>query len=76
MLKNTEVDVASGWICPKCGNTSYETDQFAATGGGFSKVFDIQNKKFSTVSCLRCKYTEFYKAQTSALGNLFDFFTN
>lgn len=64
------------WSCPKCGNTTYETDQFAATGGGLTKMLDIQNKKFSTVTCMRCKYTELYKASTSALGNLFDFFTN
>ena len=64
------------WKCPKCQNTEFETDQFAATGGGFSKIFDIQNKKYSTVSCKRCKFTEMYKADTSALGNIFDFFTN
>ena len=64
------------WKCPKCQNTEFETDQFAATGGGFSKIFDIQNKKYSTVSCKRCKFTEIYKADTSALGNIFDFFTN
>jgi len=66
----------SNWRCPKCGNSSYETDQFAATGGGFSKVFDVQNKKFTTVTCSRCRFTELYKAETSMLGNLFDFFTN
>ena len=36
------------YICPKCGNTQYESDQFQATGGNFSKIFDIQNKKFIT----------------------------
>jgi len=66
----------NNWRCPKCGNNSYETDQFAATGGGFSKVFDVQNKKFTTVSCSRCRDTELYKAETSALGNIFDFFIN
>lgn len=32
------------YICPKCGNTHYESDQFQATGGNFSKIFDVQNK--------------------------------
>jgi predicted nucleic-acid-binding Zn-ribbon protein len=67
--------MANDWQCPKCGNATYETDQFAATGGGLTKILDIQSKKFSTVSCLRCHYTELYKASTSALGNLFDLFT-
>ncbi len=64
------------WHCPKCSNTSYETDQFQATGGNFSKFFNIQNRKFTTVSCTRCRYTEMYKADTSQLSNIFDFFTN
>ncbi|BDU50422.1 zinc ribbon domain-containing protein [Haliovirga abyssi] len=62
--------------CPKCGNNSYETDTIATTGGGFSKIFDVQNKKFTAVTCTRCKYTELYKAETSMLGNIFDFFTD
>lgn len=61
------------WSCPKCGGREYETDQFQATGGTFSKVFDIQNKKFSTVSCKKCHFTEMYKAGTNDLENIFDF---
>jgi len=64
------------WFCPKCKNTEFETDKFQATGGGFAKIFDIQNRKFITVTCTRCKYTEIYKADSSTLGNIFDFFTN
>ncbi len=62
------------WSCPKCNNLDYETDRFRATGGGFAKIFDVQNKKFTTVSCTRCKYTEIYKADSSSIGNIFDFF--
>jgi len=62
------------YICPKCGNTQFETDEIRTTGGKFSKLFDIQNKKFVAVTCTRCKYTEFYKGETSSLGNIIDFF--
>jgi len=62
--------------CPKCNHTACEIDQMQATGGTFSKLFNIQNKKFTSVTCKRCSYTEFYKGSTSALGNIFDFFTN
>lgn len=51
----------------------YETDQFQATGGTFSKMFDVQNKRFSTVSCRKCRFTEIYKADSSELENIFDF---
>lgn len=61
------------YVCPKCGNTSYESDQFQATGGSFAKIFDVQNKKFITLSCLQCGYTELYKAQTTTGMNVLDF---
>ena len=64
------------WQCPRCSHDQYEVDEMRATGGALAKIFDVQNKKFSTVSCLRCRYTELYKADSSALGNIFDFFTN
>ncbi len=66
----------TNWKCPKCQNMEFETDQMAATGGGVSKFFNVQNKKFTTVTCTQCKYTEFYKTETSVLGNVLDFFGN
>lgn len=59
--------------CPKCGNTNYETDEFHATGGTFAKMFDVQNKKFYTVSCSRCGYTELYKGTGSEGMDILDF---
>ena len=53
------------WKCPKCENEEYEKDQFQATGGDFAKIFDVQNKKFITISCTKCGYTELYKTGTT-----------
>ncbi|WP_286316241.1 zinc ribbon domain-containing protein [Romboutsia ilealis] len=61
------------YICPKCENTSYESDEFQATGGNFAKIFDIQNKRFITISCKKCGYTELYKSTTSNGWNILDF---
>ncbi len=63
------------WKCPKCTHAHFETDVFRATGGGLSRFFDVQNKKFTTVTCSQCNYTEIYRADSSTLGNIFDFFT-
>ncbi|MCB0278667.1 MAG: zinc ribbon domain-containing protein [Calditrichaeota bacterium] len=70
-----EITSHRNWRCPKCEHVEFETDEFAATGGGLSKIFDVQNKRFTTVSCARCRFTEIYKADTSSLGNILDFFT-
>ncbi len=61
------------YVCPKCGCTHFESDQFQAAGGGFAKVFDVQNKRFVTISCEECGYTELYRAETSTGMNVLDF---
>ena len=68
--------MSQNYVCPKCGNKSFETDEIRTTGGRFSKIFDIQNKKFTAVTCTQCKYTELYKGTTSGIGNVLDFFTS
>lgn len=64
------------FTCPKCSNDQCKIDEFRAAGGFLSKVFDVQSKRFTTVTCSRCKYTEIYKTSSSTIGNIFDFFTN
>jgi len=64
------------YVCPKCGCTEYESDQYQATGGNFARMFDIQNKKFITVSCTSCGYTELYKSATDSGMNILDFLFN
>ncbi len=66
----------NNWICPKCNNSKIDVGEIRTTGGMFSKIFDVQNKKFTTVSCTHCGYTELYKGKSNALGDLLDFFTN
>lgn len=63
------------YVCPKCSNTQYETGEIRAAGGFFSKIFDVQGKRFATVTCTNCSYTEIYKTKSSLLGNVFDLFT-
>jgi predicted nucleic-acid-binding Zn-ribbon protein len=68
-------DQIRNYSYPKCSFTTYKLGQMRATGGTWSKIFDIQNQKFTSVTCERCTYTEFYKTKTSGISNVFDFFT-
>ncbi len=63
------------WYCSKCRQRDFEADQFRATGGMVAKIFDVQNKRFTTVTCSNCSYTEIYRTPSSKLGNVFDFLT-
>ncbi|WP_158057750.1 zinc ribbon domain-containing protein [Halorussus halophilus] len=47
--------------CEKCGHQSASTDEISTTGSGLSKMFDIQTKKFTVVSCDNCGYSELYR---------------
>ncbi|MBQ3255936.1 MAG: zinc ribbon domain-containing protein [Oscillospiraceae bacterium] len=64
------------YICPKCGHNRYIADQFQATGGNFARMFDVQNKRFITVSCAACGYTELYRKQNDAGLDILDFLFN
>lgn len=59
--------------CPKCHNTGFETGEIRASGGGISAYFNLENKKFTHLTCSRCGYTEFYKGDVSGLAKIFDF---
>lgn len=61
------------YVCPKCGCRHYEHDQFQATGGNFAKLFDIQNKRFITITCTNCGYTELYKSMGDGVMDALDF---
>ena len=65
------------WSCSKCHNKEYDLSEMRVTGSFWTKIFNIQNQKYSSISCTQCYYTEFYKKQSgSTLSNIFDFFTN
>jgi len=61
--------------CPKCHSKNYTLGEMRATGGTLSKIFDVQTEKYTSVTCNNCSYTEFYKAKTRAISNIFDLFT-
>lgn len=64
------------YTCPKCGNRKAETDQIRTTGAGFTKFFNIQNRRFLAISCTKCGYTELYReGKASGASNVLDFVT-
>ena len=61
------------YVCPKCVNQHFEADRFKATGGAFAKLFDVQNKRFSTVTCTQCGFTELYRQVGDKGMDILDF---
>jgi len=64
------------WSCAKCGNFEYETSELRGAGGFWAAFLDMSNKRFTTVSCDRCSYTEMYRTRVSSLQKVFDFLSS
>jgi predicted nucleic-acid-binding Zn-ribbon protein len=62
------------YTCIRCKNRTCEVGQIRAAGGFWSKIFDVDGRRFTTVSCQRCKHTELFAADSSKLENIFDLF--
>lgn len=58
--------------CSRCGGSQYETGRMYVASSFWARLFDVQNRKFSTVTCARCRYTELFQAEGSRLANIFD----
>lgn len=66
--------IEQGQGCMKCGSQDAGTKEVAMTGTGLSKMFDVQNNRFTVVYCKKCGYSEFYNSQSSMASNLLDLF--
>ncbi|MGQ8338457.1 zinc ribbon domain-containing protein [Sunxiuqinia sp. A32] len=63
--------------CPKCGGRKPGVDEIRTTGSGFTKYFNIQNRKFTAISCSSCGFTEFYRGgRSGGASNVLDFIIN
>ncbi len=65
------------FTCAKCGGRQADVDKIRTTGSGFTKYFNIQNRRFYTVTCVKCGFTELYReGKSSGASNVLDFLTN
>lgn len=60
--------------CPKCNNNETDVGTISTTGGGLSKMFDIQTNQFKVVSCTQCGYSELYRDDTPGTSDIVDIF--
>ncbi|MBT4142515.1 MAG: hypothetical protein HOE50_05185, partial [Chloroflexi bacterium] len=53
---------------------TFKDGEIRTTGSGISRIFNIQNQKYQTVSCTKCGFTELYRLDGSGFGNVIDLF--
>jgi len=66
--------VRSKQACSKCGCKDFELGEAYIAGSMLTRLFNIQNRKFSSFTCMKCKYTEFYQIPMGKVLNVLDFF--
>jgi len=60
------------YTCPKCGSKTCIIGEISTTGNFLTRVLNIQSKRFTSVTCSECKYTEFYHLSTKRLSDVLD----
>lgn len=61
------------YVCPKCGNKISSIGEIRTASSFLTKIFNIQNRRFTSVTCTVCKYTELYNTPSKKIGDVLDF---
>jgi uncharacterized protein len=61
------------YVCPKCSTKTCEIGEIRTASSFLTKIFNIQNRRFSSVTCTECKYTELYNMPSKRIGDVLDF---
>lgn len=72
MIVERGVITGGAYRCAKCGHAAYDIQRVSATGGIWSRIFNLQLRGFAAITCTRCTYTELYKTETGAMANVLD----
>lgn len=59
--------------CPKCGTGQYEIGEIWAAGSMMTRILGFHNKRYTSVSCNMCHYTEFYRLPKDKIGEVLNF---
>ncbi len=62
------------YTCPKCGTRTCEIGEVRTASSFWTKIFNIQNRRFTSVTCSKCRFTELYNLSSKKAGDVLDFF--
>ena len=64
------------YVCPKCTHPDWHAGQVRVSGGFWSSILDFESRRFTSISCNKCSYTELYKTDASKLSSVIDVFVS
>ena len=63
-VARAEDELASAFVCARCGQQGAHSERLALSGTGLSRLFEVQAYRYAFVSCTSCGYTEVYDLRT------------
>jgi uncharacterized protein len=60
------------YTCPKCGNKEYEIGEMWTVGSIWTRLFEVHNRRFTFISCQRCRFTELFKTTQKNIGEFYN----
>lgn len=72
--KNTGGDVsfAGKYQCSKCGWGACEVGEMRVSASFWSSMLDWETQNFTSVTCEKCNYTDFYKGTPRFIDTVMD----
>ena len=61
------------YACPKCGNHEFEVGEAFMAGSVIAKIMNLEFRRFCSVTCTKCTYTELFKTPKKEIQNVLDF---
>jgi|WetSurMetagenome_2_1015567.scaffolds.fasta_scaffold177695_1 uncharacterized protein len=59
--------------CPKCGTSQHEIGEIWTAGSMWTRILGFHNRRFTSVTCSMCHFTEFYKVPRKNIGEVVNF---
>jgi predicted nucleic-acid-binding Zn-ribbon protein len=59
--------------CPKCGTSQYEIGEIWAASSMVTRILGFHNRRFTSVTCKMCHFTEFYKVPRKEISEVLNF---
>lgn len=68
-----KVMIRTKYSCPKCGGHEFELGEVFMAGSVFAKMMNLEFRRFSSVTCAKCTFTELFKTPKKDIQNVLDF---
>jgi uncharacterized protein len=68
-----KMNIRTKYSCPKCGNHEFDLGEVFMAGSVIAKILNFEFKRFSSLTCAKCSYTELYRTPKNEVQNVLDF---